>query len=112
MMVSSLFCFHFRTEMDRDSFWKLRFDSKTVKQLFDFEIKHTPESEDRFCKSLLESVHLDDLLEEVRALSGTLVLQRTIPITTKQFEAGTIFVFEVDVFSEKGLLQLSERVCI
>lgn len=83
MMVSIDILFFFRTEMDRDSSWKLRFDSIPVKQLFDFKIKQTPESEDRFCKSLLEAVHLDDLLEEIRALSGTLVLQRNIPSKQK-----------------------------
>ena len=98
--------------MDKGYTWDVQVDSPSIQHLFDFEIEQPSESADPFCKSLLAAVHFDDLLEEIQSLSRTLVFQRKLPDTTEHLVAGTVYVFEVDVFSERGKLQLRERVCI
>lgn len=101
----------FFSEMEVGGTKKLFIDSKTLKHLFDFDIK-VGSSKDSFALKLVNAaVHFEEVIGKIKNLTRTLELKK-FSDEAKDLEVGTVCVFEVDVACARDSLNVSETVCI
>ena len=91
---------------------KLFIDSKTLNQLFDFDIGVDP-SKNSFAINIINAaVHFEEVIGKIKNLTRTLELKKVFSDEAEDFEVGTVCVFEVDVACAGDILNVSETVCI
>lgn len=96
--------------MEAGQSWKT-INSEALNRCFDFEIT-TTFSKDSFAESLLDGIDFENLLDDIKSLSRTLVLERAIQMDLNEIKPGTVFCFDVDVVCESENLKVIERVSI
>ena len=96
--------------MEAGQSWKT-INSEALNRCFDFKIT-TTFSKESFAESLLDGIDFENLLDDIKSLSRTLVLERAIQMYLNEIKPGTVFCFDVDVVCESENLKVIERVSI
>lgn len=99
-------------ERENDLFHQRTF-SQTLKSLLNCvtdEMQLHP-LEMSFAQELLDKIHKDKIIREIKSLSTEIIFHKTLNGTAFTEECGNVYVSEVDVICKKKQLCVIQKVC-